>query len=80
MELIVPGEKAKLRFPVLDRADAAKDVACLLYTSDVYKRQYWEFVDCTEECRREYENDGEVMVRLVNGTWLPMLADAGIEV
>ena len=27
MELIVPGEKAKLRFPVLDRADAAKDVA-----------------------------------------------------
>ena len=27
MELIVSGEKAKLRFPVLDRADAAKDVA-----------------------------------------------------
>lgn len=49
------------------------DNRLLPYCENIEDRAYLEFVDCTEECRREYENDGEVMVRLVNGTWLPML-------
>ena len=48
------------------------DNRLLPYCENIEDRAYLEFVDCTEECRREYENDGEVMVRLVNGTWLPM--------
>ena len=48
------------------------DNRLLPYCENIEDRAYLEFVDCTEECRREYENDGEVMVRLVNGKWLPM--------
>src|SRR5699024_3630984 len=48
------------------------DNRLLAYCEHIEDRAYLEFVDCTEEDRREYENDGEVMVRLVNGTWLPM--------
>lgn len=48
------------------------DNRLLPYCENIEDRAYLEFADCTEECRREYENDGEVMVRLVNGKWLPM--------
>lgn len=33
--------------------------------------RYLEFVDYTEDCRREYENEGETYVRMLDGRWLP---------
>lgn len=36
------------------------DNRLLPYCENIEDRAYLEFVDCTEECRREYENDGEV--------------------
>lgn len=41
------------------------------YWKNIEDTAYMEFVDCTEKCKEEYENYGAVMVRLLNGQWVP---------
>lgn len=40
------------------------------YWENINDTEYMEFIDCTEECKEEYETRGDVMVRLVNGQWI----------
>lgn len=40
------------------------------YCEETNDPRYLEFIDCTEECRRTYENMGETYVRMLDGRWL----------
>ena len=40
------------------------------YCEETNDPRYLEFIDCTEECRRTYENMGETYVRMLDGRWI----------
>lgn len=40
------------------------------YWENTEDPRYLVFSDCTEDCRTEYESDGETLVRLLDGRWV----------